>query len=586
MAKGERVQFKRGPSSSLPSLIEPGSYLVETDTGNMYVDNSTSDRIQITDTRKQDDLHLNSSIQSNILYIQTDVKSGADYGARYELLLCGGSSDSASSIHLSGLSSSRNIKFNANTFNFTGGRLSQVGTPGTDNDAANKKYVDDAFGELETEIANTAAANLPLKGGTMSGDIDLDGHLLLNIGTPQADGDAATKGYVDNKTTGLLSLSGGTMSGNLNMNNNRVTGLSNPVDNGDAVSKNYMEDYTSRYFDTTHSDTPVSVNNAAIFNDPLTFNAAVTASALLKYDANKFYNSEYTSLDDWEDTYIPPADVIKAGITEKVNTRLPLTGGTLTGGLTAPSITLTSGTIANEPTQDTQIANKSYVDSAVENANYDDKYLKLSGGTLTGQLVLPTGVGLIAPTGSKIQVTDEPAAGTDVVNKAYVDSAVQSGTSGLSFLPLTGGTLTGQLTAASAGIVIPTTPESTDNTLAANVEYVNDTVESAVTVAKSDIADTYLPKTGGTLTGGLEATQFTVGTIEFTASGISGLSSDPESYPSTSDQVATKAYVDYAISNATPEPTNVFDEIIIGQVRMRWDASAQDLIVESYTPTA
>ena len=564
MAKGERVQFKRGPSSSLPSLIEPGSYLVETDTGNMYVDNSTSDRIQITDTRKQNDLGLTKTLSGTTLRISP-----------------------SNSTHVLELYSNNNkIIYNSSIHDFNNGTLKNIATPKADTDGVNKSYVDIAFGELETEIANTAAANLPLKGGTMAGDIDLDGHLLTNIGTPKADGDAATKGYVDTKTTGLLSLSGGTLSGNLNMNNNRVTGLSNPVDNGDAVSKSYMEDYTSKYFDTTHNDTPVSVNNAAIFNDPLTFNGSVTASALLKYDANKFYNSEYTSLDDWEDTYIPPADVIKAGITEKVNTRLPLTGGTLTGGLTAPSITLTSGTIANEPTQDTQIANKSYVDSAVENANYDDKYLKLSGGTLTGQLVLPTGVGLIAPTGSKIQVTDEPAAGTDVVNKAYVDSAIQSGTSGLSFLPLTGGTLTGQLTAASAGIVLPTTPESTDNTLAANVEYVNDTIESAVTAAKSDIADKYISKTGGTITGELEATQFTAGTIEFTAAGISGLSSDPESYPSTSDQVATKAYVDYAISNATPEPTNVFDEIIIGQVRMRWDTSAQDLIIESYTPTA
>ena len=52
-------------------------------------------------------------------------------------------------------------------------------------DAVNKEYVDDNY--------------LPLNGGCMSGDIDMDGQAIVNLLDPVNDGDAATKGYVDSK---------------------------------------------------------------------------------------------------------------------------------------------------------------------------------------------------------------------------------------------------------------------------------------------------------------------------------------------------------------------------------------------------
>lgn len=47
MATAEKVVFKRGASSSLPDTKVPGSILVTTDTGYMYVDDTDSSRIQI-----------------------------------------------------------------------------------------------------------------------------------------------------------------------------------------------------------------------------------------------------------------------------------------------------------------------------------------------------------------------------------------------------------------------------------------------------------------------------------------------------------------------------------------------------------
>lgn len=73
-----------------------------------------------------------------------------------------------------------------------GNRLLGVRAPAADADAANKKYVDET-----AEAAKNAC--LPASGGTMTGNIDLGGNALTNVKAPAATTDAATKGYVDGK---------------------------------------------------------------------------------------------------------------------------------------------------------------------------------------------------------------------------------------------------------------------------------------------------------------------------------------------------------------------------------------------------
>jgi hypothetical protein len=62
--------------------------------------------------------------------------------------------------------------------------------------------------DYDTEWANAGTADaLPLAGGTMSGNINMDGNRVQNLPTPSANGDAVTKSYADGLLTGYRTAS-------------------------------------------------------------------------------------------------------------------------------------------------------------------------------------------------------------------------------------------------------------------------------------------------------------------------------------------------------------------------------------------
>ena len=193
----QKVKFKRGQSGTMPSDLEAGSLLVQVDTGDIFLDNTESDRIQLGDSRK--------------------------------LALSGGTM--------------------TGPINMGGQKITNIGNPTDNNDVANKIFVDTAFQELESEMGTTLAGYLQLKGGTMSGVLDMGGHYIQNLETPQADDEAANKGYVDGQVEGLqstvtsslnnyLPLSGGTLTGALTLNGN-------PNQDNHAANKSYVDSQIS-----------------------------------------------------------------------------------------------------------------------------------------------------------------------------------------------------------------------------------------------------------------------------------------------------------------------------------------------------
>jgi hypothetical protein len=78
-------------------------------------------------------------------------------------------------------------------------------------------------------------------GDTMTGDLDMGGNQIENLGTPIANTDATTKDYVDTALGGKLDTSGGTMSGDIDMGGQMVNNLGTPVATDDAATKGYVD---------------------------------------------------------------------------------------------------------------------------------------------------------------------------------------------------------------------------------------------------------------------------------------------------------------------------------------------------------
>ena len=96
-------------------------------------------------------------------------------------------------------------------------RLTNVGAPSANTDAATKKYVDDNSSGSPTTSRLTVNSNIDMK----------DRYRILNLKSPSDVDDAATKSYTDNN---FLNLDGTKkMSGNLDMNNNQILNLPAPT---------------------------------------------------------------------------------------------------------------------------------------------------------------------------------------------------------------------------------------------------------------------------------------------------------------------------------------------------------------------
>ena len=96
-------------------------------------------------------------------------------------------------------------------------RLTNVGAPNSNTDAATKKYVDD------NSSGSPATSRL-----TADSDIDMkDRYRILNLKAPSDVDEAATKSYADNN---FLNLNGTKkMTGNLDMDNNQILNLPAPA---------------------------------------------------------------------------------------------------------------------------------------------------------------------------------------------------------------------------------------------------------------------------------------------------------------------------------------------------------------------
>lgn len=363
----EDVVFRRGPAATMPSNIVPGTLLVQTDTHDVFLDDTTTSRIQLGDSTK--------------------------------LPLTGGT-----------------LKGN---LNLGGYRLYNIATPTDSTDAATKGFVDTAFQTLESELATSLSGYLPLKGGTMSGQINMNSNKLIGIADPTADTDAANKSYVDSKLTGLggsyLPLSGGTLTGQLHMSSNRITNVATPTEENDAATKAYVDSQFAG------SGTGDFLSSGIV---PMTGNLQMGSHKIVNLatptEASDAANKTYVDTQISEVT--SNADSTYAPISHTHN-YLPLTGGELSGNLTIERpyhIDFGNATVGDF----TNSSHGLYINCSTN--SYSTKF-QIDVGPSDSSKSLSLNVSEMTMGSRRIREVIDPATAQDVATKNYVDSQVSSG---------------------------------------------------------------------------------------------------------------------------------------------------------------
>ena len=291
-------------------------------------------------------------------------------------------------------------------------KLTNVGTPTANADAATKKYVDDNSSSSTSDL--TVDSNIDMKNNyriinlkhpvdadepatkqysdskfldrdgsrTMLGNLSMNNNKIIKVGTPTVNDDAVTKEYTDNT---FLPKSGGLMTGNLDMNRQyRIFNL--PTPNGDRQPVNLA---TANFLYLPRNGSKVMLNNLNMDNKLINNLGTPRANSDA---ATKKYVDDNSGSPDLSD-YL-----------EKDGT-IAMTG----------NLNLNSNKIIklSTPTVNDDAATKKYVDDNVPDLS---GYLKKDGTVaMTSALNMNS---------KKINNLATPTSNNDAVNKSYADHLV------------------------------------------------------------------------------------------------------------------------------------------------------------------
>ena len=183
-------------------------------------------------------------------------------------------------------------------------RLTNVGAPSSNTDAATKKYVDDNSGGGKTSLI-TVDSNIDMK----------DTYRILNLKKPSGADEAATKSYTDNN---LLKTDGTKpMTQDLSLGSYRITHLGDPTGEGDAASKKY----TDNLVNTTVADYVKRDGTAAMTVDfntgghkilNLRTNTSNSEPATKNYVDNNNLNLDGSEKNDWKSRHEQQSNISSA----------------------------------------------------------------------------------------------------------------------------------------------------------------------------------------------------------------------------------------------------------------------------------
>ena len=283
-------------------------------------------------------------------------------------------------------------------------RLTNVGAPSNNTDAATKKYVDDNSGGTPTTTRLTVDSNIDMKNRyritnlstpldgkepptkdyvdntfidrdgsyPMKGNLNMDNNQILNLPAPTGRKQPTPLAFSDMK---YLHVAGtNKMTNNLNMDNKKIINLRPPTSNTDAATKKYVDDSIPDTSSFIKKDGSVSMtNNLNLGNKKIVGLATPTTNTDA---ATKKYVDDNTGAPDLSD-YLEKDGTV-----------------TMTGNLNVGNNKIIN---LSKPTQDNEATTKDYVDklvhhTAVQPSHYNDQfaYLMSSGAAWTDEIVNET----------------------------------------------------------------------------------------------------------------------------------------------------------------------------------------------------
>ena len=290
-------------------------------------------------------------------------------------------------------------------------KLTNVGAPSNNTDAATKKYVDDNSSGSPTTTRLTVDSNIDMKdryrilnlkhpvdsdepatkqysdsrfldrngSRTMIGNLSMNNNKIIKVGTPTANDDVATKKYVDDKSSGSLTSTRLTVDSNIDMKNTyRITNLKTPLDGKEPPTKDYVDNTFLDRDGSYPMKGNLNMDNNRIFNLPAP-NGGNQPTPLA------FTDLKYVARDG---------------------------SSTMTNNLNMDNKKIIN---LRPPTSNTDAATKKYVDDNTGTPDLSD-YLEKDGTvTMTGNLNVGN---------NKIINLGKPTQDNDAVNKNYADKLV------------------------------------------------------------------------------------------------------------------------------------------------------------------
>ena len=265
-----------------------------------------------------------------------------------------------------------------------GAKISMVANPAEAMDAANKEYVDNAVAGVKP-----TGDYLPLTGGTMSGDINMGVNNSVRFG-------AANYALYQNEDTGHLVLTGNSNTDIVEMNNigtvqfgneTTIRNIKTPTNNQDAVPKSYVDGQISiaknDVYEQFHNYLPLTggtLTGAVRFGTTASIGELVDFGLVAKMDSGNLGIVTQSIIHMNDSTSTDGVTYTLANVDSDIHYTCAGNGVKQMNIGSFETVKVSSSLlVAEDPTQNMQVATKQYVD---QHAGGGGEYVPLSNNLI------------------------------------------------------------------------------------------------------------------------------------------------------------------------------------------------------------